>query len=71
MTARMVIPADSTASVTFTWDGSTRTLARRQVLDVPPGSDLEAAIGSANLVPLTGRQLSDAAAGGGAGAVSN
>ena len=70
MTARMVIPADSTASVSFTWDGGTSTLARRQVLDVPPGSDLEAAIGSANLVSLTGRQLSDAA-GGGAGAVSN
>jgi len=67
----MVIPADSTAGVSFTWDGGTRTLGRRQVLDVPPGSDLEAAIGSANLVSLTGRQLSDAAAGGGAGAVSN
>jgi hypothetical protein len=50
MTARMVIPADSTASVSFTWDGGTRTLARRQVLYVPPGSDLEAAIGGAGVV---------------------
>jgi hypothetical protein len=33
----MVIPADSSASVTFSWDGGAVTLARRQVLDVPPG----------------------------------
>jgi hypothetical protein len=66
----MVIPADSTASVTFTWDGGAVTLARRQVLDVPPGSALESAIGAGNLVPLAGTQLTDAA-NGGAGAVSN
>ena len=46
------------------------TLARRQVLDVPPGSALEAAIGAGNLVPLNAVQLADAA-NGGAGAISN
>ena len=70
MTARMVIPADSSSSVTFSWDGVTRTLARRQILDVPPGSDLEAAIGAANLTDLNAVQLTDAA-NGGAGAISN
>jgi hypothetical protein len=67
----MVIPADSSASVSFTWDGGEQRLAAGLVLDVPPGSALEAAIGTGNLSDLTGRQLSDAAAGGGAGAVSN
>lgn len=70
MTARMVIPADSTASVTFTWDGGAVTLARRTVLDVPPGSALETAIGAGNLTPLNGAQIADAA-NGGSGAVSN
>lgn len=70
MTARMVLPADSSSAVTFTWDSGTVTLARRQVLDVPPGSALEAAIGAGDLVPLAGTQLTDAA-NGGAGAISN
>ena len=68
MTARMVIPADSSASVSFTWDGGAMTLARRQVLDVPPGSALETAIGSANLVPLSGQALVSDQQGGGGGA---
>ena len=71
MTARMVLPADSSASVSFTWDGGAMRLARRQVLDVPPGSALETAIGSANLVSLTSPQLFSITSGGGSGGASN
>jgi hypothetical protein len=57
MTARIVIPADSKARVTFTWDGGTANLIAGQILDVPPGSALETAIGSTNLTDLTGQAL--------------
>lgn len=40
------------------------------VLDVPPGSALETAIGAGSLTALTGQQLNDAA-NGGVGGVSN
>lgn len=36
------------------WDGVTQRLPKGQVLDVPPGSALEAAIGRDFLVPLPG-----------------
>lgn len=45
-------PRIVTEDVTFQWDGVTQRLARRTVLDVPPGSALEAAIGPQNLLPL-------------------
>ena len=40
------------ADVTFTWDRVPWRLHRGQVIDVPPGSALEKAIGANMLVPL-------------------
>lgn len=48
----------------------TEILQAGQLIDVPPGSDLETAIGAGNLTDPTAQQLADAA-NGGAGAVSN
>jgi hypothetical protein len=38
--------------IPLTWDGVSQRLPRGQVMDVTPGSALEAAIGRDNLVPL-------------------
>lgn len=46
-----VNPQIITTDVTFTWDGSEQRLAKNTVLDVQPGSALEAAIGTENLRP--------------------
>lgn len=47
-----VSPRIVTADVVFTWDGVSQRLPKGQVMDVPPGSALEAAIGLKHLVPL-------------------
>ena len=70
MTIRIRQPADGTSYVSFTWDSGQQILTEGQLIDVPPGSALESAIGVPNLVIPTSAQLTDAAAGG-AGAVSN
>jgi hypothetical protein len=38
------------------WDGVTQRLPKGQVMDVPPGSPLEAAIGAQFLVPMPGAE---------------
>jgi hypothetical protein len=45
-------PRVVTEDTTFTWDGVSQRLPKGQVLDVPPGSALERAIGLQNLIPL-------------------
>ena len=47
-------PRVVTADVSFTWDGVPWRLQRGQVIDVPPGSPLEEAIGADMLVPMYG-----------------
>lgn len=47
-------PRVVTADVTFPWDGVQWRLQRGQIIDVPPGSALEQAIGADLLVPLGG-----------------
>jgi hypothetical protein len=44
-------PRIVTEDVTFLWDGVTQRLPKGQVMDVPPGSALERAIGLHRLVP--------------------
>jgi hypothetical protein len=70
VSVRIVQPADGTAYVSFSWDSGTQNLTEGSMIDVEPGSALEAAIGIGSLVTPTGAQLADAA-NGGAGAVSN
>ena len=70
MSVRMITPADGSAGVTIAWDLGQVFLQEGTVLDVPPGSALEATIGLANLAPLSGPVL-DSAQQGTAGAVSN
>lgn len=70
MMVRIVTPASGAAQLTISWDGGGTVLSAGQVLDVPPGSALETAIGTANLTPLTGEQLASDQQGGGGG-VSN
>ena len=45
-------PRVVTGDVTIRWDGTSQRLARGTVIDVAPGSALEAAIGRGNLAPL-------------------
>jgi hypothetical protein len=45
-------PRVVTADTRIMWDGVPQRLPRGQVIDVPPGSALEEAIGTENLVPL-------------------
>jgi len=47
-----VSPRIVTADRQIFWDGVTQRLPKGQVLDVPPGGALEAAIGRDYLVPL-------------------
>ena len=70
MTVRIVQPADGTAYVSYTWDFGTQILPAGAMIDVPPGSALETAIGTASLITPTAQQLAEAA-NGGAGAISN
>jgi hypothetical protein len=70
MSVRVVSPADGSGSVAVTWDGEPQALQAGQLVDVPPGSVLEQAIGLANLTDLSGPEL-DSCQAGSAGAVSN
>jgi hypothetical protein len=70
VTLRTVTPASGAPSLAVSWDGGTASLTAGTVLDVPPGSALETAIGVANLTPLTGAALASDQQGSG-GAVSN
>ena len=70
MTVRIVQPADGSDYLTFAYGDGQEHLTKGQMLDVEPGSAIEAAIGVANLISPTGQELADAA-NGGAGAVSN
>jgi len=47
-------PRIVTEDVRFTWDGVSQRLPRGQVIDVPPGSALEDAIGRHRLVSMFG-----------------
>ena len=46
----------------FSWDGGPVHLSRGTILDVPPGSDLETAIGTGNLADLSDPVAAAAAA---------
>ena len=70
MSVRIVTPASGALSMSFAWGDGTEILTARQLIDVPPGSDLETAIGARSLTLPTAQQLA-AAASGCAGAVSN
>jgi hypothetical protein len=72
MTIRMITPADGSGSVILSWDYGGQVLQARQLIDVPPGSQLETAIGLANLADATALQLASAQnGGGGTGWVTN
>lgn len=47
-------PRIVTEDTTFFWDGAPQRLPRGQVIDVPPDSALELAIGAHRLVPMFG-----------------
>ena len=70
MSVRVVTLAGGALNLTFGWDGGTASLTAGTVLDVPPGSALETAIGAGNLIPLTSQALVSEQQGGGGG-VSN
>jgi hypothetical protein len=63
MTLWQVTPANGAAQLTINWDGGGMIVTSGQILDVPPGGPLEAAIGVGNLTPLSGVQLADDQAG--------
>ncbi len=48
MTMRQVTPANGAAQLTIAWDGGGSILTAGQVLDVPPGGQLESATGLSN-----------------------
>jgi hypothetical protein len=70
MSVRVVTPAGGALYLTFGWDGGTASLTTGTVLDVPPGSALETAIGAGSLTDLTGQAVVSNQQGGGGG-VSN
>ena len=70
MTVQQITPASGALSLTIPWGDGTAIYTAGDLVSVPPGSALEAAIGLPNMTPLTGAQLATAA-NGGAGAVSN
>jgi hypothetical protein len=59
MTLRQATPANGADQITIAWDGGGTILTAGQVLDVPPGSALESAIGLSNLTTLSGTALAD------------
>jgi hypothetical protein len=70
MTVQQITPASGALSLTIPWGDGTAIYTAGDLVSVPPGSALEAAIGLANMTPLNAAQLADAA-NGGAGGVSN
>jgi hypothetical protein len=71
VSVRICQPADGTNYVSFTWDSGTQILTRGSLIDVPPGSTLETAIGVSSLVLPTAQQLASSVNGAEGGAVSN
>jgi hypothetical protein len=59
VTIRQVTPANGAAQLMIAWDGGSMILLSGQVLDVPPGGPLEAAIGAGNLTALSGAALAN------------
>jgi hypothetical protein len=59
MSIRVVTPADGSGAVTVAWDNSQLTVPAGSILDVQPGSALEAAHELANLTPLSNTLLAD------------
>lgn len=59
MAIQQVTPANGAAQLPIAWDNGTVLLLAGQVLDVPPGGALEAAIGLSNLTAVTGTGLTD------------
>jgi hypothetical protein len=55
----------------YEWDGNPQVLGNGMLIDVEPGSDLEAAIGSQYIPEASDLQLASAANGTAAGWVSN
>ena len=70
MTIRLVKPASGAVSLSLAYGDGTEVLQVGQLVDVPPASALEDAIGAGNLTDATAARL-DTAANGGAGWVSN
>jgi hypothetical protein len=68
---RVVTPASGAPSLTINWDWGGTVLTAGQILDVPAGGALEAAIGLANLTALTGTALTNAQTGSGPVATAN
>jgi hypothetical protein len=59
MTMRTVTPASGAAQLVINYDNGGSTVTAGQVLDVPPGSPLESALGLSNLTALTGTALAN------------
>jgi hypothetical protein len=51
-----ISPRVVTEARLISWDGVTQRLSKGQVMDVPPGSPLERAIGAQFLVPMPGAE---------------
>ena len=54
-------PRMVTVNIPVTWDGVTFNVTAGTVVDIPPGSALEAAYGAGNLVALTSQQTGGSA----------
>jgi hypothetical protein len=65
VTIRVITPTDGSKAVTFAWDEAQVILDDGMLIDVPPGSALEAAVGLANLATAGTRQLASVSNGGG------
>ncbi len=70
MTVQQITPASGALSLSVPWGDGTAIYTAGDLVSVPPGSALEAAIGLSNMTPLNAAQLATAA-NGGAGAISN
>ena len=67
MSVRIVQPASGGSYMTFAWGDGTEILTAGKLIDVPPGSGLETAIGVTNLAALTGQARTSTRNGGRAG----
>ena len=71
MSLRTVTPANGAAQLTINYDGGGSVVQAGEVLDVPPGSALESAIGLSNLTALTGQALNSVQTGSDPAATEN
>lgn len=71
MTIRQLTLADGSAQLVINYDCGGMIVTAGQVLDVPPGSPLEAAIGVGNLTSLSNTVLADDQQGDGGQATDN